>query len=49
VKKTYNSGQSTTGYTQANPVGSGGYANQGGGTSNKTWGPAGLKQSGSGK
>jgi hypothetical protein len=46
AKKTYNSGQSTTGYTKANPVGSGGYANSGGGTSNKTWGPAGLQQGG---
>lgn len=47
VKKTYNSGQSTTGYTQANPCcNSTGHPTSGGGSSNKTFGPAGLKQYG---
>jgi hypothetical protein len=47
AKKTYNSGQSTTGYTQANPCcNSTGHPTSGGGSSNKTWGPAGLQQGG---
>jgi len=44
VKKTYNSGQSTTGYTQANPVNSNGFPAGGNWGNTKNGGVPGLKQ-----